>query len=73
MEGEAVLLNVRTGAYFGLNKVGTLIWQSYGEGKSLDEAVAAVCARYNVASDRANQDVRTLTEKLLAKDLLQAQ
>jgi len=71
MEGEAVLLNVRTGAYFGLNKVGTAIWQLYGEGQSLGETVLAVCARYNVAAERAESDVRTITTKLLEKDLLQ--
>lgn len=71
LENEAVLLNVRTGAYFGLNKVGTVIWQLYGEGKTVADVANNLCVRYGIPSERATADVQALTEKLLEKDLLQ--
>jgi len=70
MDNEAVLLNVRTGAYFGLNKVGTVIWQLYSEGKTVAEVVSNLCERYGIASERATTDVQALTQKLLEKELL---
>jgi Coenzyme PQQ synthesis protein D (PqqD) len=69
-EGEAVLLNVQTGAYFSLNKVGTHIWQLYGEGKTLAEVVEGVCERFEVTPERAEADVRTFTERLVERGLL---
>jgi hypothetical protein len=71
LEGEAVLLNIRTGAYFSLNKVGTHIWQLYSSGQSLSEVVGGVCARFAVDPQRAENDVRNLTEQLLERGLLQ--
>jgi len=72
LDGEAVLLNVQTGAYFGLNKVGTHIWQLYGEGKSLAQVVAGVCDRFAVTTERAETDVRAFTKTLLERGLMQA-
>lgn len=70
LESEAVLLNVQTGAYFGLNKVGTHIWQLYGEGKSLSEVIDGVCQRFEVTRERAEADVRAFTKTLVERGLL---
>ena len=70
LDGEAVLLNVQTGAYFGLNKVGTHIWQLYSEGKSTAEVVDGVCLRFAVTVERAEADVRAFTERLVERGLL---
>jgi hypothetical protein len=72
LEGEAVLLNTQTGAYFSLNKVGTHIWQLYGEGKSLAEVVEGVCQRFEVTPERAEADVRAFTSTLVERGLLLA-
>ena len=70
LEGEAVLLNLQTGAYFGLNKVGTHIWQLYSEGKPLGEVVTGVCQRFEVDAERAQADVEAFTQRLLERGLL---
>lgn len=70
VEGEAVLLNVETGAYFSLNKVGTHIWELYSQGKTLAEVVDGVCQRFEVATGRAEADVRLFTETLVQRGLL---
>ena len=71
LEAEAVLLNVKTGAYFSMNKVGTHIWELYGAGRSLSEVVAGVCERFEVTPERAEADVRAFTAALLERGLLQ--
>lgn len=70
MDGEAVLLDLRTGAYFGLNKVGAHIWTLYGEGQSVHQAIEGVCQRFEVDAVRAERDTRALTEKLVERGLL---
>jgi len=72
LDGEVVLLNVRTGAYFGLNSVASHIWQLFSEGFTLDGVIAGVCSRFEVERERAELDVRTLTAKLIELDLLRA-
>jgi hypothetical protein len=70
MDGEAVLLDLKTGAYFGLNKVGAHIWQLYADGQTLQDVIAGVCQRFAVEPDRAERDTRALTQKLVERGLL---
>ncbi len=72
LDGEAVILNTRTGAYFGTNPVGTHIWQLYAEGKTVAEVVDGVVARFEVDAERAQSDVLAFTESLLKGGLLSA-
>jgi len=72
LDGEAVILNTRTGAYFGTNPVGTHIWQLYAEGKTVAEVVDGVVARFEVDAERAQADVLAFTESLLKGGLLSA-
>ena len=58
LDGEAVILDAKTGGYFGLNGVGSLVWQLLADGKTITEAVGAICERYEVGVDRATADVR---------------
>ena len=37
IDGEAILINVSTGAYYSLNGVGGLVWQWIDKEKSLQE------------------------------------
>jgi hypothetical protein len=71
IDGEAALLNVRTGAYFGLNEVGTFIWQAYAEGKTFGDVVKAVCSEFKVDAAVAAVDTKTFTQKILERGLLQ--
>lgn len=71
VSGEAALLNVRTGAYFGLNPVGTFIWQLYGEGKSYADVLPAICQEFSVDPAVAAADAEAFTRKMLDLGLLQ--
>ncbi len=72
IDGEAALLNVRTGAYFGLNAVGTLIWQSFAEGKTFDQTVQRITKEFAAEVSVATADARKFTEKMLALGLLRS-
>ena len=42
LQGEAVLLNLKSGVYFGLDPVGTRIWQLFAEHEVLRDVAQAV-------------------------------
>ena len=70
LEGEAVILNLESGIYFGLDKVGTRIWSLLQEDGSLRRAFEAVQQEYDVAPEKLEGDLLRLVEELRAKGLL---
>jgi hypothetical protein len=69
--GEAVILNVATGIYYGLNDVGTRMWQLLAEHGCLDPAYQTLLSEYDVPSDQLQADLFKLVDDLSAKGLLQ--
>jgi len=70
LEGEAVILNLESGIYFGLDKVGTRIWSLLQEDGSLRRAFETIQQEYNVAPEKLEGDLLRLVEELRAKGLL---
>ncbi len=68
VEEEAVLLDLDSGQYYGLNNVGTRIWQLLGAGHSASSICELVVQEFEVAE--AEADVEALIKMLLAKRLL---
>ena len=50
--GEAVLLDLASERYFGLDPVGTRIWELLGQDQSLEAVAATLCAEYEGEPDR---------------------
>jgi hypothetical protein len=71
LDGETILLNLDTGIYFGLDKVGTDIWRAIVAAATLDDALAQVQAEYDVEPGTLRTDFLRLVDELLAKGLLQ--
>lgn len=64
LEGEMVLLNLRTGVYFGLDAVGTRIWQLLQEPRTVAQISERLADEYEVAPALCEQDVRTFLTAL---------
>ena len=64
VDGEALLLDVRTGDYFSLDPLATEIWQRRSEGEGLSEISSTIAAQYRVDPDRVRQDVEELVAEL---------
>lgn len=64
LEGEMVLLNLRTGVYFGLDPVGTAIWRLLEARRTVGEIVEALVAEYDVGEAAAEEDVRRFVAAL---------
>ena len=64
LQGEAVLLNLNSGVYFGLDPVGTRIWQLLSEHDLLSDIAQTIVAEYDVAEERCTADLLTLVADL---------
>jgi hypothetical protein len=70
VEGEAVLLGLDAGAYFGLDPVGTRIWELISERELLRDVLSGVVDEFEVDEPQATADLLRLVHELLAKDLV---
>lgn len=69
-DGEAILINLSTGAYYSMAGVGGLVWELIEQGHGLDEIAAAVTARYEVPTDVVRADVERLAGELVREKLV---
>lgn len=71
LSGEAVLLELSRGIYYGLDEVGTRIWNLLGQGRSLGETVAALVDEYDVAVAQGAEDLLALVRELEERRLIE--
>jgi Coenzyme PQQ synthesis protein D (PqqD) len=69
LDGEAVLLNLKTGTYFGLDAVATRMWQLISEQHALARVLDAIADEYDVAPQALETDLLSLGRKLCASGL----
>lgn len=68
--GEAVLLDLASESYFGLNSVGTRLWQLLGENDALQSAFDAMTQEFDVEPERLQTDLLALVAKLAEAGLV---
>ena len=64
VDGEMVLLDMNSENYFGLDAVGTDIWQAMQENESLTDVLSVLLAQYEVEKEVLKKDLLTFVEKL---------
>lgn len=71
LQGEAVILNLNTGLYFGLDPVGTRIWQLIEAHQSLQKVLDAMIEEYEVGQAQCAEDLLSFVTKTLEKRLVE--
>jgi hypothetical protein len=71
MDGETVLLDLNTGRYYMLNRVGSVIWEHCTGHHTISDIQTVLCDRFDVAPERALDDLVTLVNQLTQEGLLQ--
>lgn len=64
LDDETVLLDLNRGIYFGLNNVGSLIWEMIQQPQSVETIYSAVLEKYEVDPETCRRDVLRLLEDL---------
>ena len=71
MEGETVLLDLSTGRYYTLNRLGSVIWEHCTGHSTMSDIYAVLCDRFDVAAERALDDLVALINQMVQEGLLQ--
>ena len=70
LDGESVLLNLNTESYFGLDAVGTRVWQVLTSTQSVAVAYDVLLQEYDVEPARLSSDLSELISSLLRSGLI---
>lgn len=67
---ETVILHLGNGTYYGLDPMGTLIWEMLKAGKDQSEIRDAILSEYDVEPDVVEADMHQFLSDLLAQSIL---
>jgi hypothetical protein len=70
LDGESVILNIDSGIYFGLDEVGTRVWQLIEEVGDVESILRVLQDEYDEAPDVIRADVEGLLALLIDKRLV---
>ena len=69
--GEAAILNIANGVYYGLDPVGAQIWNLIQKPRSVTDIRDTILREYDVTPAECERDVISLLKKLLAEGLIE--
>jgi hypothetical protein len=67
---ETVILDLASGIYFGLDEVGSRVWELLGAGRSIESICDQLAGEYQVAGEALQSDVLALVAELRSRGLL---
>ncbi|HEX6644673.1 MAG TPA: PqqD family protein [Gemmatimonadales bacterium] len=70
IDGEAIVMNLATGAYYSLDGAGAVLWELLEQGYSRNEAVEALYERFAAEREVIARDADGLIAELVAEDLV---
>jgi len=72
VDGEVVLVDLESGAYYSTEQAGATIWQYLQQGQSVGEMITALSAHYLADRHEIEQNVHDLIDQLLNEGLIVA-
>jgi hypothetical protein len=70
LDGESVILNLDSEAYFGLDDVGTRMWSALTESETIETAYETLLAEYDATPEQLQADLGEFVEQLAASGLI---
>jgi hypothetical protein len=71
LSGEAVILNLNTEHYFGLDEIGTRMWVLLTSSATIQAAFDVLLEEYAVDADTLHRDMTELIKNLMEHGLLE--
>lgn len=71
LEGEAAILNLKEGFYYGLDEVGSKVWQMLAEPRRVSEIRDELLDLFEVDTDKCGADLIRLLDELNSRGLIQ--
>lgn len=70
IDGEVVMLSIENSEYYGMDKVGSRIWELLEKPVSLGTLMAKLMDEYEVSELQCTEDTLTFLNKLAVKKLI---
>jgi hypothetical protein len=70
LDREAVLLHLKSGVYFGLDRIGTDIWMILPESDSLRQVADSITKLYDVSEEQSALDLLELIQEMIQHELV---
>ncbi|MBX3127657.1 MAG: PqqD family protein [Polyangiaceae bacterium] len=71
VDGEVVILHLEDGVYYGLNAVGTRVWELVQSPQPVGHIVDRILEEFDVERERCVQDVSELISALASRGLVE--
>ena len=71
LEGEGVVLHLKSRKYFSVNETGLTILEALKQPRTFDELVAAILAEYEVTAEAAAETTRAFLDHCLSTDVVE--
>jgi hypothetical protein len=71
LDDEVVILDMKSGTYYGLNTVGTRVWELMQQPVTFSQIHETLLAEYDVDPEECRQDITTLLEDLINRGMVE--
>ena len=71
LDGEAAILNVQSGIYYGLDEVGAAVWRMVSEPRTVAGIIEGIMSEYDVDADQCRGDMFRLLGELAEHGLIE--
>lgn len=71
IDGESVILNLKNERYYGLDGIGTSMWDALTTGTSIQAAYERLLNEYEVDGEVLRQDLTHFIEQLLERGIVE--
>ena len=73
MGGEAVILNIDSGVYYGLNPVGARVWELIQRPMTVEDLLRKLLEIYEVSAERCESELFSLLQDLATNHLIEVE
>lgn len=70
LDGEEVILSLKSGVYYDLNAVGARIWKLIQQPSAVSDILESLLREYEVEPDRCERDLLALLQELATEGLI---
>lgn len=71
LEGETAILQVEDGVYYGLDEIGTLVWNMIEKPCAVASIRDAILRAYDVGAEQCEADLLNLLQELERRELIE--
>lgn len=70
IDDEVIIMSIEADSYFGLDPVGSRIWELLEQPATMDELVSQLVQEYDVSEAECRQDAQDFVTEMVARGLI---